>query len=142
MGLAVKIKETKGFSLVELMIVIALLAILSCIAAFAYGKYKQRLAFRNVARALVADFNYLKQKAIAEAVHYKITFDIANNCYSVVKGGPKGLASEYDYANALVRQIHVLGENVIISPASASQLSRFPNSFPATGHFVGRNNNT
>jgi prepilin-type N-terminal cleavage/methylation domain-containing protein len=113
----VKIKETEGFSLVELLVAIALLVILSSIAVPAYSKYKQRINLRTAVRALVADFNYVKQKAIAEGVHYKIKFDVVNNSYGVVKGGAVNIASAYDYENALVRQINSLGENVMISAA-------------------------
>lgn len=60
---------------------------------------------KNAAGVLAADYAYLKQKAFAESVHYKMILDKENNSYKIVKGGINGVTSEYDEANAIIKDI-------------------------------------
>ena len=61
----VKIKEEKGFSLIEMMIVIGILAILVAIAAPQWNVYVRNNALKSAARDLAGDIQIIRQRAMA-----------------------------------------------------------------------------
>lgn len=68
-----KITKTKGFSLIELMIVIAIIAIVASIASYSWQHYVNNNNLRTAARELATDMAQTKQKSVGEMVHYHIT---------------------------------------------------------------------
>jgi prepilin-type N-terminal cleavage/methylation domain-containing protein len=110
-----KIRNRRGFSLVEIFIAIAILVIVLTIAMPAFTRYKKNINLRNAARALAADFAYLKQKAITESVHYKIVLSAENNNYKIIKGGSNGISSEYDETTAIVKSPSAFSNGIVIS---------------------------
>jgi len=74
----------KGFSLVELMIVIALIGILSTIAIPMWNRYRQNTDLKTAAREIAGDIFNMKQRAVGEQTRYRITFDLANHRYQLV----------------------------------------------------------
>jgi prepilin-type N-terminal cleavage/methylation domain-containing protein len=81
--MAVKVRSSKGFSLIELMIVIAILGIVLAIAAPNFNKYRQNTNLREAARDLASDISLYRQRAVAENIHYQIVFNQAANNYTV-----------------------------------------------------------
>ena len=73
LGQAVKKNKAKGFTLAELMIVIALIAIMSSIASFSWMRYVNNTNLQTAARELQSDMANAKQRAVAEGVNYRIT---------------------------------------------------------------------
>ena len=71
----------KGFSLVEILTVLAIIAILLTIVPSMFSAFRQRTNLREAAGALAEDIKLAKQRAVAENVNYSITFDINNNQY-------------------------------------------------------------
>ena len=114
----------RSFTFIEMVIVIFIAAIISTLAVSTYGKYKQKVDLRNSARAISADCVFLKQKAMADCVHYKIVLDIENNSYKILKGGVKGMASEYDEESAIVKNLNSEGRAVVFS---ADHPMNYPN---------------
>jgi len=78
--------KRSGFSLVELMIVIAIIGILSSIAIPAWNRYRQNADLKTAARAIAGDFFNMKQRAVGEQTRYRITFDLANHRYQLIRG--------------------------------------------------------
>jgi prepilin-type N-terminal cleavage/methylation domain-containing protein len=74
LGQAVKINNAKGFTLAELMIVIALIAIMSSIASFSWMRYVNNANLQTAARDVVSDFQSCKGKAISEGRNYFMAF--------------------------------------------------------------------
>jgi len=71
---AVKMKINKGFSLVELMIVLAIIAVMSTVASYAWMRYARNTDLKTASRDIVSDFQNCKAKAISESRNYQISF--------------------------------------------------------------------
>ncbi len=73
----------KGFSFIEVLIVIAILGIVSSMAAYSWQRYVANSNLRTAARDLAADISLYRQRAVGQNDTYTMTFDIANNNYTV-----------------------------------------------------------
>ena len=83
--------KVKGFTLLELMITLGILAIVLTIAIPNFQRISINGNLRTAARDLIADFNALRAKAIAENTQYVLTFN-GDNTYTVnpASGLPNG----------------------------------------------------
>ena len=68
-----KVKSAKGFSLIELLTVIAIIAIVVSMASFTWQHYVNNANLRTAARELATDIAQTKQKSVGEMVHYHMT---------------------------------------------------------------------
>jgi prepilin-type N-terminal cleavage/methylation domain-containing protein len=77
-------RTTGGFSLIELIIAIALVAIVSAIAVPQFQRYSANADLRTAAREVSADIHNAKQAAIGENVNvYRLSLSVAGNNYSL-----------------------------------------------------------
>jgi hypothetical protein len=90
------------------------------IAVFTFTRYRKNINLRNAARAIATDFAYLKQKAIAERVHYKIVLNTENNNYKIIKAASHAIPSEYDETTAIVKSFSAFSNNIEISSNSVT----------------------
>jgi len=79
----INLNTPKGFSLVEAVIVIAVIVAVVAIAIPAFQKYAINGNLRAAARDIIGDFSNLKQRAMAENTTFTITFNVADNNYTV-----------------------------------------------------------
>jgi prepilin-type N-terminal cleavage/methylation domain-containing protein len=76
--------KNKGFSLIEVLVVSAIIAIVSGVAVFSWQRYVANSNLRTGARKVAADFASYRAKAISEGRDYTITINIApNNNYDI-----------------------------------------------------------
>lgn len=113
-----KIKSQRGFNLVEIVIVFFIITVVLTIGVSSFTKYRKKISLRDAARIIVADFAYLKQKAIAESIHYKMILDTNNNCYKIIKGGISGTSTEYDETNAIIKNLSSCDNDIVFSVSS------------------------
>jgi prepilin-type N-terminal cleavage/methylation domain-containing protein len=85
-------KRRKGFTLVELMIVVCLLAFISSIGGLWLHYYTLNRNLRTAARDIASDFTIYKGRAISDNITYQIAFDTTSpgsyTIQSVVNPGP------------------------------------------------------
>lgn len=114
-----KFLDEQGFSLIELMVAIAVIGILSAIAIPNFISYRENTKIRNVSRVLVTDLQYVKTLAVRENTDvtivvsgsdYTICFDDdeGNDCdpsEDVIRSRnmPSGFAITNDFAAEAVR---------------------------------------
>ena len=101
-------KPNKGFTLIELMITLALVAIISAIAGLNFYAYTLNRNLKSAARAIASDFFLCKRKAISENTRYQIAFDVAGGSYTI----QPGTSSE------LTKRLSEFGSDIEIENAS------------------------
>jgi prepilin-type N-terminal cleavage/methylation domain-containing protein len=74
----------KGFTLVEVIIVMALITILTSFAVPAWQRYTVNAGVKTATREIMADILQTRQRAIAENINtYQLTFSYSDNSYSL-----------------------------------------------------------
>lgn len=79
------IKSSKGFSLIELVIVIGILFILGEITVLGFIKFTGNANLKEAARAISGDIQLCKAMAVTKHTHYQIVLNVANNEYTIQK---------------------------------------------------------
>lgn len=77
------VESREGFSLVELMIVIALIGIIAGIAVPSYQSYIRKTNFKSAVRELTSDLFYTKEKGISESRIFRISFTADSGIYAI-----------------------------------------------------------
>ena len=102
LGQVVKVTKIKGFSLIEMMIVIALMAIVASMASLTWQHYVNNANLRTAARELVTDMAQTKQKSTGEMVHYHITITTGTpGNYTIEKWNANNTAKISDVATKI-----------------------------------------
>ena len=75
--------KKNGFSLVEVLIVIAILGIVLAIAGPNLFQYRHNVNLREAVRDISAEMNLCRQRAIAENIQYRISFNFVGSEYTI-----------------------------------------------------------
>ena len=84
------VNQQKGFTLIELIVVMGIMGILATIAAPSFQNYIRNQNLKTAARGITSDFFATREKALSENVRYRITFDQASNSYTIAGGTAAG----------------------------------------------------
>ena len=83
-------KKNSGFTFVELMIAIAILAVLATVSIPAVVNWIPNYKLKTAARDMYSHFQQAKLQAVRMNTEFAILFDSANNNYRIISGGPDG----------------------------------------------------
>jgi len=73
----------KGFTLIELMIVIGIICILSAVSLYGWRGYQNNINLRTAAREVMSDIASCKQRSVSEGVQYCMQFTDGSPNYSI-----------------------------------------------------------
>lgn len=84
-------RTDRGFTLVEVLITVALMAILLAIAAPSFFTWKESLDMKSAARGAASKLRDARQKAVTGNLEHRVEFDIDGSRYRVTAGNqPSG----------------------------------------------------
>ena len=110
-----KFKSYKGFSLIELLIAMALITILAAVASPYFTKYRYNTNLKEAARTISGDIQLYKQKAVTENIGYRINFNESTNEYTIQKETALNSGS---YNNLNTRKVAEGYSNIVLSDPS------------------------
>ena len=100
-------EQKTGFTVIELLIAAGILGILSSIAIPSYNAWLPKTRVNGAARELFTELQLAKMKAISENNDYVITFDSANNMYSIYDDDDNDFATAGAECDELVKAIDI-----------------------------------
>ncbi len=106
-----------GFTLIELIITLVILAISLSIAYPTFNRIAINSNLKTAARDMMADFNALRERAMAENREFTLTFDSGNNRYTYTSPAvgvnsavnetksPANIAGDVTFVTTIVGQV-------------------------------------
>jgi type IV fimbrial biogenesis protein FimT len=135
-----RVRTKRGYTLVEVMIVVVLIGILSTLAVFAWQGYRDNINLRTAARDVATDMTATRQRAVSEGVQYRITFSTAANNYIIERGTSAG--APYTTLQTKTPTTHGTGSGLSINSANfsgAQQVLFFTRGTLSSGTVILRN---
>ena len=93
-GPASRVSARRAFSLIELLLVLAIMAIAAAIAAPRYAEAVMRYRVDMAARRIIADLEATRIEARVTSKSYTVEFDADNNTYRIFDGTDPDAAAE------------------------------------------------
>lgn len=104
-------RPPRGFTLVELLVVISIGALLTVLVPIAYGALNESSQYRDTLRAMVSDMRTARQRALAEGREVRFAADLGNRTFGLQGASPRPLPQPLEM-RATVAQIELQGNDV------------------------------
>jgi general secretion pathway protein H len=85
------VRKLRGFTLVELLVVFALLALLVAIVPPAYDRLREGSQYRDAVRTMTSDLRQARFRALTEGRDVRFSVDLAQRTYGVEGAAPHQL---------------------------------------------------
>ncbi len=103
----------KGFSLIELMIALAMIGILCAIIVPDMGRWKAKYTFRGITGNTLAALKYARSSAIN--LNTPILFNISDGGYSVIVQGTGSVLQNGDYGSSTKIANNTIGSSTLFN---------------------------
>jgi type II secretion system protein H len=94
-------KSKKGFTLIEVMIVVAIIGIMAAIAIPNFLSWLDHYRVKGAARDIATAMHLAKMKAISQGVEYRVLFDLDNETFRLQKGNLASNSTAWTHDGAL-----------------------------------------
>ncbi len=127
-------RNSRGFTLLELMIVICIIAILTAIAAPTYHQWAENARYREAARDAASILRKAQSMAVSQNTSYLVNFNLgANTSYTLKKNGttveddsfPKGLKIYGFNTSSLVCDSAITTVAITMNPNGSADTSDY-----------------
>jgi len=85
------VREQRGFTLLELLVVFAMVALLTGLVPLAYERLRESAQYRDAVRSVLSDIRQARYRALAEGRDVRFRVDLANRTYGMEGRPPKTL---------------------------------------------------
>lgn len=112
----------KGYTLIELSIVISIIALLALITIPILANYQKTAKLRNEARLFATNIRYAQQLAITEQNIYSVKIFTISNSYQIVNEGTSSIIKDVTFDTAVtIGEINSLTNDTIqFNPTGAA----------------------
>jgi type II secretion system protein H len=121
--------SSRGFTLIELMIVIGIIGIVSAVTLFGWRGYQDNANLRTAVREVMSDIASCRQRSVSEGVNYCIQFTDGSPNYSINVsscGAPTQTPQAKNLRNfgsgLTIRDTNFNSDQVIFRPRGTSSL--------------------
>lgn len=102
------VRDQHGFTLVELLVVFALIALLTALVPLAFERLRESTQYRDAVRAALSDIRQARYRALSEGREVRFAIDLEQRSFGV-EGRPPRLVPEPLQLRALVADIELAG---------------------------------
>lgn len=100
-----KTKSSKGFTLIELMIVAVAIGIISAIAIPRFGKVMTRLKLKTTARNVISTLRLARSNAVSQKRPFGVHFDVNSNQYVFFEDKVNLSSSTYEAGDSVIKTV-------------------------------------
>ena len=105
--------RARGFTLIELMVVFAILALVMAVAPSSYDKMKNSMDYRDVVRGVVTEMRAARQQAVLTGRDATFVVDLENKQYSSQGSKPRTIPPDIEL-RAIVSESEAKGAQFAI----------------------------